>query len=226
MKLLDGCCCAGGASAGYTLAGFEVIGVDIAPQPHYPYPFILGDIIDVLFRMLAGEKFLASDGKEYGMDDFDAFHVSPPCQGYSITKSLPNVGLYPKLIEPVRALLIETGKPYVIENVVGAPLIDPLMLCGTMFGLKLIRHRLFETHPRIYFTPASHKCLGLNTNSHRGYSSFKNGAQAITCVGNNYNPKDGALAMGIAWMTRDELSEAIPPAYTEFIGRQIMNFLR
>lgn len=210
MKLLDLFCGAGGAAVGYYRAGFEVVGVDINPQPRYPFEFHQADAL----------QFLREHGR-----DFDVIHASPPCQEYSITRALPNVGEYPRLIEPVRELLMETGKHYVIENVPGALLINPIELCGTMFGLALIRHRLFEVNPPIYFAPASHKCKNLYTASHRGYSSFANGAQAITCAGNNYDPKDGAIAQGIDWMIRSELSEAIPPAYTEFIGKHLLQYL-
>lgn len=207
MRLLDLFCCAGGAGMGYHRAGFEVVGVDIKPQPRYPFEFHQADALE----------YLAEHWREY-----DAFHASPPCQEYSVTKSLPGVGEYPKLIEPVREAFVKSGKPYSIENVPGAPLINPVELCGTMFGLRVIRHRLFETSPVVWFPPATCKCRKLYTGSHRGYSSFAKGAQAITVAGNNYDPKDGAVAMGIDWMIRDELSEAVPPAYTEFIGKQLL----
>lgn len=210
-RLLDLFCGAGGAGMGYHRAGFEVVGVDIAPQPHYPFEFHQTDALE----------YLAEHGNE-----FDAIHASPPCQAYSITKSMPNVGDYPELIEPIRELLISFGKPYVIENVPGAPLNNPIELCGSMFGLPLIRHRIFETNPEIWFPPMPHNCSNLYTASHRGYSSFANGATAITVAGNNYPLIDGMIAMGIDWVSsRDELSESIPPAYTEFIGRQLINYL-
>lgn len=210
-RLLDLFCGAGGAAMGYYRAGFEVVGVDIKPQPHYPFEFHKGDALE----------YCAEHGRE-----FDAIHASPPCQEYSTTKSLPWVGDYPELIVPIRKLLISTNKPFVIENVENSPLINALMLCGSMFGLKVIRHRLFECHPEIWFMPASCSCKGFYTNSSRAYSSFSNGATAITVVGNNYPLKDGLIAMGIDWMTnREELSEAIPPAYTEFIGNQLMRIL-
>jgi DNA (cytosine-5)-methyltransferase 1 len=126
------------------------------------------------------------------------------------------------LIEPVRELLRHTGLPYVIENVPGAPLIEPIMLCGVMFGLGVIRHRCFESLVPLV-APAHRKHEG-GTNSHRGYSR---GGRYITVGGHNYNPDDGRRAMGIDWMKhRDgELNEAIPPAYTEHLGRQLLNFL-
>jgi DNA (cytosine-5)-methyltransferase 1 len=194
---------------GYYRAGFEdITGVDIKPQPNYPFSFVQGDALEYV--------------TEHGTE-FDVIHASPPCQAYSTTSALPWVDDYPELIEPLRKLLQAFGKPYVIENVPGAPLINPLELCGSMFELSLIRHRLFEIDPPIYFPPGPHACSHLFTNSNRGYSSFNKGATAITVAGKNYPLADGKVAMGIDWMTnRDELSEAIPPAYTEFIGRRIM----
>lgn len=210
-RLLDLFCCAGGAAMGYHRAGFEVVGVDIKPQPRYPFEFHQADALEYV--------------KEHG-HEFDAIHASPPCQRYSVTYSLPNVGEYPDLVAPVRELLLATGKPYVIENVEGAPLDNPLVLCGSMFGLKVIRHRLFECRPPIWFPPASCRCKGMYTASHRGFSSFSNGATAITVAGNNYRLVEGLEAMGIDWMNKSELSEAIPPAYTEYIGKQLLNVLQ
>jgi DNA (cytosine-5)-methyltransferase 1 len=129
---------------------------------------------------------------------------------------------YPDLIDPIRERLIQSGLPYAIENVPGAPLINPVTLCGSMFGLKLIRHRLFECNPPLTLAPASHACRGLYTNTSKGYSSFANGATAICVAGHNFNKKDAEIAMGIDWMTRDELAEAIPPAYTRYIGKFLM----
>ena len=206
-KLLDLFCCAGGAAMGYHRAGFEVTGVDIAPQKNYPFEFVQTDALE----------YLAEHGK-----NFDVIHASPPCQEYSVTKALPNVGEHPDLVEPVRDLLLASGRPFVIENVPGAPLQNPLLLCGSMFGLPLIRHRLFECRPPIWFPPGPCQCNHLYTASHRGFSAFNNGATAITIAGNNYSLADGLRAMGIDWMTKKELSQAIPPAYTEFIGRHIM----
>ncbi len=210
-KLLDLFCGAGGAGMGYHRAGFDVTGVDIEPQKRYPFQFIQADALE----------YLAAHGHEY-----DVIHASPPCQEFSTTKALPNVGDYPDLIEPVRDLLLATGKPYVMENVPAAPLHNPLLLCGSMFGLALRRHRIFESRPPIWFPPGPCQCSHLYTNSARGYSAFKNGATAITVAGNNYPLVDGLEAMGIDWMgSRDELSQAIPPAYTEFIGRHMMQYI-
>src|SRR5438309_7313460 len=132
-RILDLFCCAGGAGVGYSKAGFEVVGVDIKPQPNYPLPFVQGDALKL------DPKFIAL---------FDAVHASPPCQSYSdLAKRNGNADAWPRLIEPVRKMLIRSGCPYIIENVEGAPLLNPVVLCGTMFpGLRVLRHRLFESN--------------------------------------------------------------------------------
>jgi len=133
LRLLDLFCCAGGAGTGYHQAGFDVVGVDINQQLNYPFTFVCADALKL------DPEFIAS---------FDAIHASPPCQSYSdLAKRNGNADDWPRLIEPVRELLIQTGLPYIIENVEGAPLINPVILCGTMFpGLRVIRHRLFEAN--------------------------------------------------------------------------------
>src|SRR5271157_4967892 len=133
FRLLDLFCCAGGAGVGYRRAGFEVVGVDIEPQPNYPFPFIQANALAL------DHEFIAS---------FDAVHASPPCQSYSdLAKRNRNADAWPRLVEPVRDMLIRSGLPYIIENVEGAPLRNPVVLCGTMFkGLRVIRHRLFEAN--------------------------------------------------------------------------------
>lgn len=209
-RLLDLFCGAGGAGMGYHRAGFEVVGVDLHPMKRYPFEFHQADAL----------AYVSEHGHL-----FDVIHASPPCQAYSVTAHLSS-GNYPMLVEEVRALLLATGKPYVIENVVGAPLDNPLLLCGTMFGLRVRRHRLFECRPPIWFPPGPCQCKHQRTNSHRGLSSFATGAKLLTVAGNNYPADEGREAMGIDWMVREELSESIPPAYTEFIGRQIMRYLK
>jgi DNA (cytosine-5)-methyltransferase 1 len=250
VKLLDMFCGAGGAGMGYHRAGFEVVGVDIKPQKHYPFHFILGDALDILRRMIEGEKFLATDGLWYGIDDFDVIHASPPCQKYSaMRKGRWQDREHPDLVAPTRAILKSIGKPYIIENVMGAPLIDPVMLCGTMFGLQtkagsqLRRHRIFETsfpivellppcnhakvssvigvygggpHPQRRRIPATIGVYG-----HSGGSS-KRDYLDFSCFTTN----DRRDAMGIDWMTGNELSQAIPPAYTLWIGKQIMEAMK
>lgn len=229
-KILDTFCKAGGCSVGYSLAGFDVVGVDIEPQPHYPFPFILGDALDVLRRMIAGEKFTASDGIEYGLDDFDVFHASPVCKGYSVMSSLWKNKEYPDQVGETREVLQATGKPYVIENVVGAPLKNYVMLCGSMFGLRVYRHRLFECNPPLYFPPMS--CNHWAKAS--GNRAMRNGKHVVdsladykilTVTGKGFKVSDGRIAMGIDWMTGAELSQAIPPAYTHWLGTQVITRL-
>lgn len=197
LRALDLFCGAGGVSMGLHRAGFDVTGVDIRPQPNYPFTFIQADALDS------------------GLDlaTFDFIAASPPCQAHSKTRAIHGYD-YPDLIPQTREMLIASGVPYAIENVPGAPLQSPIMLCGTMFGLRVIRHRLFETS----FPILAPKCgRHGSTNSHRGYST---GGEFITVAGNNYRRVEGAAAMGIDWpMTRPELSQAIPPSYAEFIGR-------
>jgi DNA (cytosine-5)-methyltransferase 1 len=211
VKLLDLFCCAGGAAMGYYRAGFtEIVGVDIKPQPRYPFKFVQGDALE----------YLAKHGQE-----FDLIHASPPCQAYSTTKSL-HKKTHPELIEPTRELLKATGKPYVIENVEGAPLVNPLMLCGTMFpGLRVYRHRLFECNPPIWFPPIA--CNhSFSMPAPKGEYHTLEKYEFITCVGHNFQAEAGRIAMQIDWMTRDELAQAIPPAYTKWIGKQMIELIR
>jgi DNA (cytosine-5)-methyltransferase 1 len=196
---------------GYHQAGFDVVGVDIAPQPNYPFEFIQADVCDL------GPAFVSG---------FDAIHASPPCQIHSITAKLhlATVARHGDFISRARDICITSGKPYVIENVPGAPLIDPIMLCGTMFGLRVFRHRLFECS-FFMMTPPHRQHRG-TTNSSRTYSTFETGADMICVAGHNFKREDGAAAMGINWRARrEEIAQAIPPAYTEFIGRQLIAHL-
>ncbi len=205
-RLLDLFCGAGGASYGYYLAGFDVTGVDIAPMPRYPFRFIQGDALE----------YLAAHGHEY-----DVIHTGPPCQGYSVTRSL-HTAQYPLLVEPVRDLLAATGRPYVIENVVGAPLIAPLVLCGTEFGLRagewwLRRHQLFESNVTLWGAGGCH-CSGRRVASVTGHLPAKTYAGR----GHQMGGAEARVAMGIDWMTNAEIVEAIPPAYTQFLGAQLL----
>lgn len=191
---------------GYYRAGFEVVGVDIKPQKHYPF------------------EFHQADALAYPLDGFDVIHASPPCQAYSVTKSLHKRN-YPDLISTVRQLLFENHKPYVIENVYGAPLFCPTMLCGSMFdGLRVYRHRYFEIFPRPFMSPACCNHSFKMPKSKGEYHTLKK-QMFITCVGHNFQLESGRIAMGIPWMTIDELSQAIPPAYTEYIGKQLIRYL-
>lgn len=204
MRALDLFCGAGGATKGLQRAGFHVTGVDIARQPHY-----------------CGDLFVQADALRppFDLTGFDFIWASPPCQAHSKTRAIHGND-YPDLIPQTRDLLADAAA-WAIENVPGAPLRNPVMLCGTMFGLKVIRHRCFETS----FPLLAPQCGRHGpTNSHRGYST---GAEFICVAGNNYRRVEGAAAMGIDWMTnRGELSEAIPPAYSEFIGRAALQQMR
>lgn len=226
MRILDLFCKAGGCSMGYHRAGFEVIGVDIEPQPNYPFKFIQGDALEVL-RSLIREK-------QFAGYTFDAIHASPPCQRYSGIQGLAvarNGGYkdHVDLVDPTRELLIETNLPYVIENVVGAPLIDPITLCGATFGLKVYRHRLFESNMLLFEPPHephndSTPSAG-NGISPKGFISVcgTGGVRGMTAKEIlNY----WSMAMGIDWMNRKELAQAIPPAYTEWIGNQLREQIR
>jgi DNA (cytosine-5)-methyltransferase 1 len=210
-RLLDLFCCAGGAGVGYSRAGFEVVGVDIKPQPNYPFQFIRADALAL------DRKFVAS---------FDAVHASPPCQSYSdLAKRNRNADEWPRLIEPVRTMLARTGLPYVIENVDGSPLLNPVILCGTMFpGLRVLRHRLFEVNFVILVPPHS-KHPKVHTfdrrKSHFGKTNEWKDFVQVT-GGGNCTLAAAREAMGINWMTKTEINEAIPPAYTEFIGSQLL----
>lgn len=159
--------------------------------------------------------------------EYDFIHASPPCQGYSITRNLKtSLSAHPLLIEPVREALQATGKPYVIENVVGAPLHNPLMLCGSMFGLGVLRHRLFECNPPIWFPPGpcSHKGKTLPMWWKSRQAALREGKSFayLTVAGKSFLMHEAKAAMGIDWMTRAEIAQAIPPAYTRFIGNQII----
>jgi len=139
-KLLDLYCGGGGAGMGYSRAGFEVVGVDKNPQPHYPFEFHQADAIEYLT-------------KHY--HEFDVIHASPPCQRYSRITKVSSTKNHPDLLQTTINALMETKKPYIVENVVGAPMTNYLMLCGTMFGLRVFRHRLFVTNPMLFMSPRS-----------------------------------------------------------------------
>lgn len=214
LRMLDLFCCAGGAGTGYSQAGFEVIGVDIDSQPSYPFNFLQADALAL------DTDFLAT---------FDAIHASPPCQSYSdLAKRNGNSDEWPRLIDPVRAMLIKSGLPYIIENVEGAPLLEPVVLCGTMFpGLRVLRHRLFEVnfpltapphgkHPKVHTFDKRKSHFG-KTNEWTDFVQVTGGGNCTVAAARE--------AMGIDWMNKNEINEAIPPAYTRFIGRQLIQYL-
>lgn len=218
MKLLDLFCCEGGAAQGYADADFEVTGVDLQGKfaKRYPFTFIQADAIE----------YLKNHGHEY-----DVIHASPPCQAYSVTKNAHGKE-HPKLIELVREVLEVIGKPYVIENVVGAPLLNPILLCGRMFDLSAIdddgqmvvldRHRLFETNLPI--KPLEHlphdRKLQV-AGSYGGARRDKVEAKLIRKGG--YVPSKAVQEklLGIDWMTQYGLFQSIPPVYTKWLGEQI-----
>lgn len=210
---------------GYHQAGFEVVGIDIKPQPHYPFAFIIGDALELMDILLAGGQ-LKTDGRGffewYGLKDFAAFHASPPCQGYSRTKSLHQHLSYPDLLNDVRTRLLSMDKPWVMENVVGAPFQHWIMLCGTMFGLRTYRHRRFETS-FLMMQPEHPKHIERVLN--RGYDPNWTGFFCVT-GGGNAPVAVMKKAIGIDWMTRAEFTQAIPPAYTEYIGKYLMEQIR
>ena len=197
-KLLDLFCCAGGATKGYQRAGFYVVGVDINKQPHY-----------------CGDEFYQADALEFDVSGYDVIHASPPCQKYTRMQHIhKNKVEHPDLIEPIRQRLIKSGKPFIIENVVGAPLRIDLMLCGTMFNLRVPKHRIFESNIPMPLSPAT-------CNHQDVYDPFHGGEMA-----RNERVKFSAV-MGIDWfMTRTEVREAIPPAYTEFIGKHLIQIMQ
>lgn len=192
---------------GYHRAGFEVVGVDIDPQPNYPFEFHQGDAL----------KFLLEHYQE-----FDAFHGSPPCQAFTNAQKIQGND-HPDFVTATRAAFELIGKPWVIENVPGAPLINPVELCGCMFpehGLKTYRPRLFEASFQLP-QPSHREHVAKTTKMGRAPKP----GEFMHVVGNFSGAQQGREAMGICWMTRDELREAIPPVYSEFIGRALMTHL-
>lgn len=250
-KLLDLFCCAGGAATGYQRAGFDVYGVDIDPQPHYPFPFLRGDAITVLEHLLRDGQggwtlpgtACPTCGKPphqcitgfqvwHRLSDFDAIHASPPCQRFSdLAKRNGNADDWPDLVGPVRELLDATGLPYIIENVEGAPLRDPVMLCGSMFPeLRVYRHRLFESNFPIE-TPehSKHRELTFTHDKRKRHygQPLDLATMRVQVTGGGNAPvwaKRQAMG-GLDWMTGREVNEAIPPAYTEFLAGQVLTYL-
>jgi DNA (cytosine-5)-methyltransferase 1 len=213
-RLLDLFCGAGGAAMGYARAGFEVVGVDIHPQPRYPFEFHRADAIEFLESITPSIWHLA------------AIHASPPCQRFSdLAKRNGNAAAWPDLIAPVREHLVAAGLPYVIENVEGAPLLDPIVLCGAMFPeLRVIRHRLFESNlPLFAPTHGAHPLVFTHDRRKAHYGHLDEDTAFVQVTGGgNASVANKRAAMGIDWMIGRELNEAIPLAYTEFIGRQLI----
>lgn len=241
-RLIDFFCCEGGASTGYSRAGFTVYGVDLFEdytQKRYPFPSFKGDAILALCRLLAGESLTFDNGETLQLEDFVAAAGSPPCQAYSITKHSHN-NEHPDLLGPVRYLMRQTGLPYVIENVPGAPLDNPLTLCGAEFNriaqdddgqwLYLKRHRLFESNVFLVGNGGC-RCAELKR---RGYgvggvygggSVDRTHAKEVRRGGYTPGKHIREQLIGADWMTLHGLSQSIPPAYTEHIGRQLVEHL-
>lgn len=207
-RLLDLFCGVGGAAVGYARAGFDVVGVDLEPQPNYPFELIQADALSV------------------ELNGFDAIHASPPCQAYV---NLSTHTDHPRLIEPVRERLRASGLPYVIENVVGSPLESPVRLCGSSFGLNVRRHRLFETSFPLLVPPCAHGGQREIRAYYgkRGWRVWTPAGPAVQRRGRRPllrgSLKQAPADMGIEWAgSWDELREAIPPAFTELVGSQLL----
>jgi DNA (cytosine-5)-methyltransferase 1 len=206
LTVLDLCCCSGGASMGYYLAGFDVLGVDIAPRPNYPFPFVQGDAIEYV--------------RQHG-HRFSLLHASWPCQHRAAITKGTNAHLretYPDLLPEGRAAMLTTGRPYVIETTEARP---DVVLCGTQFGLPILRHRRFEVHGwmpmAIPHTPHRGRVRGWR---HGEY--FEGDYLAVYGKGGGKaTVPEMQAALGIDWTdVHEELTEAIPPAYTLFLGEQ------
>jgi DNA (cytosine-5)-methyltransferase 1 len=216
-RLLDAFSGAGGSARGYQLAGFHVTGIDVRPQPRYAGDvFVQGDALE----------YLAAHGRE-----FDAVHASPPCQRYSQVNRRAHLAgrEYPDLVAPVRDLLLLLGRPWVIENVEASPLRRAVRLCGSSFGLPVRRHRLFESSVALFAPPCAH---GWQTRRGRPYptcfqqkGAARRGSSVVQVYGNTPGVGLWPAALGIDWMTRQEMTQAIPPAYTRHVGLQLRRYL-
>lgn len=218
-RLLDLFCGAGGASVGYHRAGFAVLGVDIVPQPRYPFEFVRADALEALRQWIDGDTHLE-------LGEFAAIHASPPCQSYSMAANNGSGKDAPRLIGPTRDLLLASGLPYVIENVEKArPFMrEPALICGGSLGLRIKaldadnpRHRLFETNWSLMVPPCSHRrgrTIGVYGNGTNQWHREK--------YGRNLTAAEKNEAMEIDWMARGSLEQAIPPAMTELVGHQLI----
>ncbi len=213
-KLLDLFCGAGGATKGYQRAGFYVVGVDIKPQPHY-----------------CGDEFHLADALTFPLDGYDAYHASPPCQYYSRLRHLPWLKdkVYWRSVPPTRERLMTTGKPWIMENVEDCwDMPDSIILCGQMFNLPIFRHRRFESSPFLLLQPPHEKHNHVLVPGRAVLSKRRHGftgSYGKYIGGHNVSGKHGQ-ALGIDWMTGAELAQAIPPAYTEYIGKFLMEVIK
>jgi DNA (cytosine-5)-methyltransferase 1 len=207
-RLLDLFCCQGGAGMGYHRAGFEVVGVDVNPQRRYPFEFHQADALE----------FLAEHGHE-----FDTIHASPPCHDHTSLTSVAGTDGTGWLLEATREALADVGRPWVIENVPGAPMRVDLLLCGSMFGLRTYRHRWFEFGDPMFPPTPYHPAHVARTSTKKRRSCWEAGMN-ISVTG-DVGSTIGGLALDIDWMTGNGLSQAIPPAYTELIGAHLLEQL-
>lgn len=209
---------------GYHRAGFEVVGVDINPQPNYPFRFVQADALMLVRDVFRGCWHTPGPGSQC-LGRIEAAHASPPCQRYSTMTASPD--RHPDLIAPTREMLAAAGLPYVIENVPQAPLVNPVYLCGSAFGLWVRRHRAFESNLPIVGTECYHAEQGRPVGV---YGQHPDRRQYFRPDGTQRGTKatslgHGQRAMGIDWMTWPELAESIPPSYTEYIGVHLVAHL-
>ena len=205
-RLLDLFCGAGGAAVGYHRAGFDVVGVDIRPQPRYPF------------------EFHQADALTFPLDGYDAVHASPPCQAYSI--ATPDKSRHPDLYVPIRERLALSGVPWIIENVPGAPYRSGLTLCGSMFGLRVRRHRNFETSWLVLSPGCWHGDQGRVLGVYGDGGAEPEGYVRPSGGGGRKAPRAmWPQLLGMPWADWRDAREAIPPAYTEWIGAQLLAHL-
>jgi site-specific DNA-cytosine methylase len=202
-RILDLCCGPGGAGKGYSRAGYRVVGVDIKPQPSYPF------------------EFHQADALTYPLDGFNVIHASPPCQRWAEAGTDRKLAEeHPDLLTPIRERLKAWGRPYVIENIPTAPMEDSILLCGSTFGLPIVRHRRFEVWPALGLVPSScHQRKFNRSVGHPGTYPYATGSWEAAW-------REHVLPVVWPWMTLAEAGEAIPPQYTTFIGEQLLQHLK